>query len=50
MTQPESQPDGSAPLSRRDLLRLGAASLGAPLLAASDDASGSGRSAGSSPC
>jgi Protein of unknown function (DUF1559) len=32
MTQPASQPDGSAPLSRRDLLRLGAASLGAPLL------------------
>jgi Protein of unknown function (DUF1559) len=35
MTQPESQPDGSAPVSRRDLLRLGAASLGAPLLAPS---------------
>jgi hypothetical protein len=35
MTQPASQPDGSAPLSRRDLLRLGAASLGAPLLAPS---------------
>jgi hypothetical protein len=33
MTQPASQPDGSAPVSRRDLLRLGAASLGAPLLA-----------------
>jgi hypothetical protein len=33
MTQPASQPDDSAPLSRRDLLRLGAASLGAPLLA-----------------
>jgi Protein of unknown function (DUF1559) len=35
MTQPASQPDGSAPLSRRDLLRLGAASLGLPLLAPS---------------
>src|SRR3954469_12106192 len=35
MTQPASQPDGSAPLSRRDLLRLGAASLGVPLLACS---------------
>jgi hypothetical protein len=35
MTQPESQPDGPAPVSRRDVLRLGAASLGAPLLAAS---------------
>jgi len=33
MTQPASQADGSAPVSRRDLLRLGAASLGAPLLA-----------------
>jgi hypothetical protein len=33
MTQPESQPDGSAPVSRRDLLRLGAASLAAPLVA-----------------
>jgi Protein of unknown function (DUF1559) len=33
MTQPGSQPDGSAPVNRRDLLRLGAASLGAPLLA-----------------
>ena len=33
MTQPESQPDGTAHVSRRDLLRLGAASLGAPLLA-----------------
>jgi Protein of unknown function (DUF1559) len=33
MTQLASQPDGSAPVSRRDLLRLGAASLGAPLLA-----------------
>ncbi len=33
MTQPASQPDGSPPVSRRDLLRLGAASLGAPLLA-----------------
>ena len=32
MTQPGSQPDGSAPLNRRDLLRLGAASLGVPLL------------------
>src|SRR5437868_6147854 len=32
MTQPASQPDGPAPISRRDLLRLGAASLGAPLL------------------
>ena len=32
MTQPESQPDGSAPLSRRDMLRLGAASFGAPLM------------------
>ncbi len=32
MTQPGSRPDGSAPLSRRDLLRLGAASFGAPLL------------------
>jgi hypothetical protein len=35
MTQPGSQPDSSAPLSRRDLLRLGAASLGVPLLAPS---------------
>ena len=35
MTQPASQPDGSAPLSRRDLLRLGAGSLGVPLLAPS---------------
>src|SRR5438067_932618 len=35
MTQPASQPDGSAPLSRRDLLRLGVTSLGVPLLAAS---------------
>jgi hypothetical protein len=35
MTQPASQPDGSAPVSRRDLLRLGASSLGVPLLAAS---------------
>jgi hypothetical protein len=35
MTQPAPQPDGSAPLSRRDLLRLGSASLGVPLLAAS---------------
>jgi Protein of unknown function (DUF1559) len=35
MTQPGSQPDGSAPVSRRDLLRLGAASFGAPLLAPS---------------
>ena len=35
MTQPASQPDGSAPLSRRDLLCLGAASLGVPLLASS---------------
>jgi Protein of unknown function (DUF1559) len=35
MTQPASQPDNSAPLSRRDLLRLGATSLGVPLLAAS---------------
>jgi Protein of unknown function (DUF1559) len=34
MTQPEPQPDGSSPVTRRDLLRLGAASLGAPLLAA----------------
>jgi Protein of unknown function (DUF1559) len=33
MTEPGSQPDGSAVVSRRDLLRLGAASLGAPLLA-----------------
>jgi hypothetical protein len=33
MAQPDSRPDGSAPVSRRDLLRLGAASLGAPLLA-----------------
>jgi hypothetical protein len=34
MTQPESRGDGPdpAPLNRRDLLRLGAASLGAPLL------------------
>ena len=32
MTQPGSQGDGSAPVSRRDMLRLGAASLGAPLL------------------
>jgi hypothetical protein len=32
MTQPESQPDGSAPISRRDMLRLGAASLGAPFI------------------
>ena len=32
MTQPGSQPDGSAPLSRRDVLRLGAASLGVPLV------------------
>lgn len=35
MTQPGSHPDGSAPLSRRDMLRLGAASLGVPLLASS---------------
>jgi len=35
MTQPGSQPDGPDPLSRRDLLRLGAASLGVPLLAPS---------------
>jgi hypothetical protein len=34
MTQPGSQPNGSVPVSRRDLLRLGAASLGAPLLPA----------------
>ena len=33
MTQPASQPDGSAPVSRRDLIRLGAASVGVPLLA-----------------
>ena len=33
MTQPGLQPDGSPPLRRRDLLRLGAASLGVPLLA-----------------
>jgi hypothetical protein len=32
MTQPNSQPDGQSPVSRRDLLRLGAASLGPPLL------------------
>jgi Protein of unknown function (DUF1559) len=32
MTQQESQPDGSAPVNRRDLMRLGAALLGAPLL------------------
>ena len=32
MTEPGFQPDDSALLSRRDLLRLGAASLGAPLL------------------
>jgi hypothetical protein len=35
VTQPASQPDGSAPLIRRDLLRLGADSLGLPLLASS---------------
>jgi hypothetical protein len=35
MTQSASQPDGSAPLNRRNLLRLGAASLGVPLLAPS---------------
>jgi hypothetical protein len=34
MTQAGSQSDGSAPVSRRDVLRLGAASLGAPLLVA----------------
>jgi hypothetical protein len=33
MTQPGSQSDGSAPLSRRGVLRLGAASLGIPLVA-----------------
>jgi Protein of unknown function (DUF1559) len=33
MTEPASQPDGSAPVSRRDLLRLGAVSVGVPLLA-----------------
>jgi hypothetical protein len=32
MTQPGSQPDGSLPVSRRDLLRVGAASLAVPLL------------------
>jgi hypothetical protein len=32
MAQPGSQHDGSAPMSRRDVLRLGAASLAAPLL------------------
>ncbi len=35
MTQSASQPDRSAPLNRRDLLRVGAAALGGPLLAAS---------------
>ncbi len=35
MTQPGSQPNGSVPVNRRDLLRLGAAALGAPLLAPS---------------
>jgi Protein of unknown function (DUF1559) len=33
-TQPASQPGGSAPVNRRDVLRLAAASLAAPLLAA----------------
>jgi hypothetical protein len=33
MTEPNSHPNGSAPVSRRDVLRLGVASLGAPLLA-----------------
>jgi Protein of unknown function (DUF1559) len=33
MSQSASQPDGKAPVNRRDVLRLGAASLGAPLLA-----------------
>jgi hypothetical protein len=32
MTQDGSQPDGSAPLNRRDVLRLGAASFGVPLI------------------
>jgi hypothetical protein len=32
MTQPGSQGDGWAPVSRRDVLRLGAASIGAPFL------------------
>jgi hypothetical protein len=32
MTHPELKPDDSDPVSRRDVLRLGAASLGAPLL------------------
>jgi Protein of unknown function (DUF1559) len=33
MTQPASQPDGPDSLNRRDLLRLGAASAGLPLIA-----------------
>src|SRR4051812_23764129 len=33
MTQPESSADRSVPLNRRDLLRLGAASAGVPLIA-----------------
>jgi hypothetical protein len=35
MTQPASQPDGPDSLNRRDLLRLGAASAGLPLIASS---------------
>jgi Protein of unknown function (DUF1559) len=35
MSDSASSPDGSAPLSRRDLLRLGAASLGVPFVAPS---------------
>ncbi len=38
MAKPESRPDRSDALNRRDVLRLGVASLGAPLLAASTPA------------
>lgn len=33
MTQPASSPDGTVPLNRRDLFRLGAVSAGVPLIA-----------------
>ncbi len=50
MTQPASQPDGSAALSRRDLLRLGRGLVGNTAPGPFDDASRSGRAAGSSQC